>query len=143
MTLEIAELKTPEELKESYSVMRELREHIASGAYPKLLEQMHSGGYRWFAVREAGRIVALAGIGFGVNLYYGRYLWVYDLITAESERSRGHGRALLAYLEDLARDERCDTIALLSALHRKDTHRFYEEKAGFDRAGYTFRKALK
>jgi hypothetical protein len=32
MTLEIAELKTPEELNESYSVMRELREHIASDA---------------------------------------------------------------------------------------------------------------
>jgi GNAT superfamily N-acetyltransferase len=142
MTLEITELETSE-FEESYSVMRELRDHIASDVYPKLLEEMHGGGYRLFAVREAGRIVALAGIGFGVNLYYGRYLWVYDLITAESERSRGHGRALLAYLEDLARSEGCDTIALSSALHRKDAHRFYEEKVGFDRAGYTFRKALK
>jgi GNAT superfamily N-acetyltransferase len=143
MTLEIAELKRPEELEESYSVMRELRDHITSNAYPKLLEEMQSGGYRLFAARETGRIVALAGIGFGVNLYYGRYLWVYDLITAESERSRGHGGALLIYLEDLARKKGCDTIALSSALHRNDAHRFYEEKAGFDRAGYTFRKALK
>ena len=142
MTLEITELETSE-FEESYSVMRELRDQIASDVYPKLLEEMHGGGYRLFAVREAGRIVALAGIGFGVNLYYGHYLWVYDLITAASERSRGQGRALVAYLEDLARNEGCDTIALSSALHRKDAHRFYEEKAGFDRAGYTFRKALK
>jgi GNAT superfamily N-acetyltransferase len=142
MSLEITELETSE-FEESYSVMRQLRGHIASDAYPKLLEEMHSGGYRLFAARDGGRIVALAGVGFGVNLYYGRYLWVYDLITAESERSRGHGRALLAYLEDLARSGGCDTIALSSALHRKDAHRFYEEKAGFDRAGYSFRKALK
>ena len=64
MTLEITELETSE-FEESYSVMRELRDHIASDDYPKLLEEMHGGGYRLFAVREAGRIVALAGIGFG------------------------------------------------------------------------------
>jgi GNAT superfamily N-acetyltransferase len=142
MSLEITELMTPEEVAESFAVMQQLRGHVKEEGYPKILEEMRNDGYRLFAAREDGRIVALAGVGFGTNFYYGRYLWVYDLITSETERSKGHGLALLSHMEELARSEGCHTIALSSALHRVDAHRFYEEKAGFERVSYAFAKSL-
>jgi hypothetical protein len=50
---------------------------------------------------------------------------------------------LLSHLEELARDEGCDTIALSSSFPRPDAHRFYEEKMNFERSGYTFKKSLR
>ena len=47
------------------------------------------------AVRDDGAIKALAGIAHLTNLYYGRHIWVYDLITTAAERSKGYGAALL------------------------------------------------
>jgi GNAT superfamily N-acetyltransferase len=141
--VEVVELETEDELAAAHAVMHELRDHLDLAAYQRLLSDMRASGYRMFAARRDGRIVALAGVGFGTNFYYGRYLWVYDLITTASGRSRGYGKKLLDHLEALAREHRCHTIALSSALHREDAHRFYEEKAGYEKTGYTFVKGLR
>jgi GNAT superfamily N-acetyltransferase len=140
--MEIVELTSQADFERAYPVMAELRGHHSIESFLAALTEMTPGGYRLLAAQEDGDIKALAGIGFGVNLYYGRYLWVYDLITTESARSRGYGAALIEHLEGLARSEGCDTIALASALHRKDAHRFYEDKVGYERASYTFHKTL-
>jgi GNAT superfamily N-acetyltransferase len=141
-TIETVELLSEDEFKEAHSVMQQLRTHLDEEAFLELVTEMIPAGYRLFALRADGSIRALAGIGIGTNLYYGKYLWVYDLITANDARSKGYGAALLAAMEKLAADERCETIALSSALHRKDAHRFYEDKMDFERAGYVFRKPL-
>jgi GNAT superfamily N-acetyltransferase len=139
---EIRELFTDEDFQAAFAVMHELRDQLDEADYLDLLAQMRPRGYRLIAAEEDGRIVALAGIGFGVNFYYRRYLWVYDLITSGSERSKGHGLALMEYLEQLARKEGCDTLALASALHRTDAHRFYIDKVGMEKPSYTFSKPL-
>ena len=128
---------------ETFPVMNELRTQLDLDMYRDLLARMQPEGYRLFVLRSEGTIHAVAGVALGTNLYFGRYLWVYDLITTGSSRSKGYGKALLDHLEELARSEGCDTIALASALQRKDAHRFYEEKAGFQKVSYTFRKDLK
>lgn len=139
----IHELSTPEEMREALPVLLELRPHLTPATYEALLARMQPSGYRLFAVRSGGGIVALAGVGFGTNLYYGSYLWVYDLVTTARARSEGHGKALLDHLERLAQAAGCDTIALSSGIQRLDAHRFYEDKAGFGKASYTFSKHLK
>jgi GNAT superfamily N-acetyltransferase len=140
--MEIRELTTEDEFRAAFPVMHELRDQLDEGEYLQLVAQMRPGGYRLIAAEEDGRIVALAGIGIGVNFYYRRYLWVYDLITSEAERSKGHGLALMEYLEELARKEGCDTLALASALHRTDAHRFYTDRIGMEKPSYTFSKSL-
>ena len=140
--IQIRELTTEDEFRDAFLVMRELRDQLDEAAYLELLAEMRPRGYRLIAAEQDGRIVALAGIGFGVNFYYRRYLWVYDLITMDAERSKGHGLALMEYLEDLARKENCDTLALASALHRTDAHRFYLDKVGLEKPSYTFSKTL-
>jgi GNAT superfamily N-acetyltransferase len=139
----IVELSTEGEFRRAWSIMRELRSNLTEERYMHLLEDMRANGYRLFAVHAGGSYVALAGMGLATNLYYGRYLWVYDLITTEGERSRGHGRLLLTHLEQIARDEGCDTIALASGLQRADAHRFYENHMRYERASYAFVKKLR
>ena len=142
MTTRARELTTEEEFRAAFPVMHELRTHLDENAYIEQLSEMVPKGYRLFALEDDGEIIALAGVGRGTNFYYGRYLWVYDLITTEAARSRGHGAALLGHVEKVARDEGCETIALSSALYRVDAHRFYEDRMGYEKPGYNFTKAL-
>ena len=99
MTANIRELTTDEEIRAAYDVMSQLRGHLSPERFEELVAGMRPKGYRLFAAEHGGRIVALAGVGYGLNLYYGSYLWVYDLITTSEARSKGHGATLLAYLE--------------------------------------------
>ena len=139
---EIKELTTSEEFVAAYPVMAQLRTHLDQEAYLKDLETMREDGYRLFASIENGAIKALAGIAIRTNFYYGRYLYVYDLVTDQETRSRGHGKLLLDHLEELARADGCETIALSSGMQRKDAHRFYEDKMRYDRVSYVFKKEL-
>ncbi len=142
--MRIFEIASRSEFSRAFPVMRQLRTHLDEDTYFAALEEMIAGGYQLFArADDDGDIVALAGIGRGTNFYYGRYIWVYDLITRADLRSGGHGKALLDHIEQIARAEGRDTVALSSALHRTDAHRFYEERAGFERASYAFTKRLR
>lgn len=139
----IVELTTDEEFQRAYPVMNELRTHFMSvEEYESQLTEMRSDGYRMFALEEEGTYVALAGVALRTNFYYNKYLYVYDLITSETERSTGHGKRMIDHLEQLARTEGCQTIALSSGLQRVEAHRFYEEKVGFERVSYVFKKTL-
>lgn len=139
----IEELTTDEDFRRAFPVMNELRTHLLEmHDYEQTVSEMRAGGYRLFASTEGGDIRALAGIAIRTNFYYGKFLYVYDLITSEAERSKGHGKRLLDHLEGLARAEGCQTIALSSGVQRAEAHRFYEEKMGFDRVSYVFKKEL-
>ena len=139
----IVELRTEAEWREAFPVMRELRMHLDETGFLALLAVMMPAGYRLLAAREGDRIVAVAGIAVRTSLHHGRHVWVYDLVTTADARSRGYGRALLSAIEDLGRHEDCETIALSSGLQRTDAHRFYEKHMGYERASYSFRKALR
>ena len=142
--MRISEIDSRAGFARAFPVMRELRTHLDEDGYFAFLDVMIPSGYRLLAREDdAGEIVALAGFARAANFYYGRYIWVYDLVTSAKIRSAGHGKALLDHLEATARTEGLDTIALSSGLERSDAHRFYEDKAGFERASYSFTKRLK
>ena len=54
-----------------------------------------------------------------------RKLYVDDLVTLESERSRGVGAMLLAELLDRAKQTGCEILDLDSGVDRGEAHRFY------------------
>jgi GNAT superfamily N-acetyltransferase len=142
--MQIVELTTEAEWREAFPVMRELRSHLDEETFLALMREMKPVGYRLFAARDDNGVIrALAGIGAHTNLYYGHHIWVYELVTTASERSHGYGKALLDYVDVLAQDLGCDTVALASGLQRADAHRFYEQKAGMTRSAYTFQKPVR
>lgn len=143
MTVEIKELTTEEEFRRAHPVMTELRTHLKDLVdYQEALAQMRRDGYRLFAALDHADMVALAGVAIRTNFYYGHFLYVYDLITKATERSKGHGKLLLDHLEALALEDGCQTIALSSGVQRSDAHRFYEDKMGYERVSYVFKKSL-
>jgi GNAT superfamily N-acetyltransferase len=134
--------KSDAEIADCYDVMAELRPHIPRERFVALVKSMHADGYRLACIRSAGRVVAVAGYRISTNLFYGRNLYVDDLVTAESGRSRGHGKALLAWLRQLAVDEGCDAFHLDSGVQRKDAHRFYLRE-GLELSSYHFSARLR
>ncbi|GLC24293.1 GNAT family N-acetyltransferase [Roseisolibacter agri] len=108
-------------------VMRQLRPHLPEGdGYLAVIRTlMADDGYRLAAVVEDGEVRAAAGYRMHGTLYAGRVLMLDDLVSDETERSRGHGAALLAWLRDEARAHGCRELHLLSNTVRERAHRFY------------------
>jgi len=141
--MEIVELRSAAERTEALPILRELYPSLDEGRYAALLAEMIDDGYRQFAVRnEAEEIVAVAGVAVHVNLYYGRHLYVYDLVVREDARSKGYGRLLMDHVEAIACHERCETAALACDLEREGALRLYERR-GYQKPSYAMRKALR
>ena len=142
MTTRVEELSSEAELEEAFAVVRQLHPELDERRYTDLLSEMVPNGYRMFAVREhSGRVAAVLGMQVLTNLYYERHAYIYDLVVAESGRSKGYGGVLMDHAEDLARREGCRYVALACGREREGALRFYESR-GYERPGYSVRKAL-
>jgi GNAT superfamily N-acetyltransferase len=141
--VKVVELHGAADFRRAWPVMRELRGHLDEARWLELLEVMVPDGYRLLSLQDdKGTIRALAGIRVATNLYYGKHVWVYELVTTEAGRSRGYGRAILGHVEDLAASEGCELVALSSGLQRTDAHRFYEKHMAYDKVSYCFTKRV-
>nr|WP_302104483.1 GNAT family N-acetyltransferase [Polycladomyces sp. WAk] len=138
----IRELTTEEDFQSAFPLIRQLRNDLSREKYAELLHAMRKEGYRLFGLERDGEWMALAGAGIRHNFYNGRHLFVYDLVTDSHQRSKGYGAMLLTHLEAWARANGCEKVELTSGVQRKDAHRFYERKMGYNRTGWVFRKEL-
>ena len=142
-TLIIKELESTSELLAAFPIMKQLRTHLDETAYPNLVkEAQEKDSYRMLALQDGSDIVSVIGFKPMITLYYGRFVWVCDLVTDQNRRSGGYGQKLLDYVHDWAKENSYTSVALSSGLQREDAHRFYEEKMEYDRVSYLFRKVL-
>ena len=121
----LVEVSTEEQIRALFPVMVQLRPHLIEDRFVEQVERMRKGGYRILAATEEGQVRALAGYRVGEMLAYGRFLYVDDLISDETERSRGFGALLFDRLKSIARDEDCVALHLDSGVQRARAHRFY------------------
>ncbi|QDI90907.1 GNAT family N-acetyltransferase [Salicibibacter halophilus] len=142
-TLTITELDTEKKISEAFPVMNQLRTHLNEKEYMELVaEARDKDMYRMFALYDQEDIVAVIGFKPMITLYYGRFVWVCDLVTDTDKRSNGYGEKLLLYVHNWALENNYKSVALSSGLQRYDAHRFYEEKMEYGKASYVFKKSL-
>lgn len=106
-------------------VLQELRPHLTADLLTQVLQEGTPQGLRFTAVFAGDRCVAVAGWRIIANTSAVRKLYVDDLSTAASERSRGYGRMLLNALRERAVAAGCRSLDLDSGVQRFDAHRFY------------------
>ena len=135
-------VETDEDILDCHNVLAELRPHVGREGFVALVRELQKDGLRLACIREDGRVVAVAGYRISANLFAGRHLYVDDLVTAEGERSKGHGKALLGWLRALAVQNDCDLFHLDSGVQRKRAHAFYQRE-GMELASYHFSQRLK
>ncbi len=124
MSIRLAESEA--EIAACFVVMRQLRTHLTGE--PEFVERVRrqqKDGYLLAFVEEGGRPACVAGYRLLDNLAWGRFVYVDDLVTDETARSRGHGEAMLEWLIDYARRQDCDELHLDSGVQRFGAHRFY------------------
>ena len=139
MTIHLA--TTTADIAACYPVMQQLRPHISAEEFlPRIRQQMESG-YLLAYLKNGEDVVAVAGFRLGLNLAWGRFLYVDDLVTLAESRSYGYGKGLLAWLHDYAAEHGCAQLHLDSGLQREAAHRFYLRE-GMTKASYHFSLSL-
>jgi GNAT superfamily N-acetyltransferase len=141
--IHIKELTNEKEWTEAFATMKQLRAHLDLDTYLKLIhEAQEKDHYRMFILYDQDEIAAVIGVMPMTTLYYGRFIWVCDLVTDAAKRSQGYGGILLEFVEKWAIEKGYGTIALSSGLQREDAHRFYETRMDYDKVSYVFKKGL-
>jgi GNAT superfamily N-acetyltransferase len=105
--------------------MAHLRPHLLQAEFVGRVRSQQAQGYRLTFLEDDGAVVAAAGFRVMEILATGRTLYVDDLVTEETKRSRGYGKAMLGWLQEFARQAGCETFSLDSGTHRQEAHAFY------------------
>ena len=96
-----------------------------AGQYQAMMAQILDEGARLTFLVDDGEVRALALWRYFHTTYAGYRLEVDDLVTDQSQRSKGYGATLLSWVEAQAKALGCDVVTLNSGTHRIHAHRFY------------------
>jgi len=130
----------PQWLARAERVHRQLRPSLPAEYVARMRCIFETGGEMCVAV-SGGEVLGVAVFRSFDNTHHGKRFYVDDLVTDEMRRSSGVGRALLRFLEGLARARGGDSIDLDSGTHRGRAHRFYFRE-DFVIPSFVFRKDL-
>jgi GNAT superfamily N-acetyltransferase len=126
---DIALAETEGDIARCHSVMCELRPHCSDRAeFVAQVQRQHGEGFRVAFLEHDGEVRAVAGFRVMELLFSGKTLYVDDLVTRETDRSRGFGGELFDWMVQHAREQNCKMLTLDSGVHRFDAHRFYLSK---------------
>ncbi len=135
------QVQAPQWLAAAERVHRQLRPQLPADYADKMRRVFRDGGEMCLVVRDE-RVAGVAVFREFENTHIGRRFYVDDLVTDESERSTGAGRALIEYLGKVAHDRGCPGLDLESGTHRTRAHRFYFREDFFITA-FSFRKEFR
>jgi GNAT superfamily N-acetyltransferase len=132
------------DIRRCFAVMRQLRPHLHDEADFLVRARRQMGHERWqliYVEDDSGVVAAVSGFRILECLSSGKTLYVDDLVTAEDQRGKRYGETLMAWMEQRARDEGCETFSLDSGTQRTGAHKFYF-RLGLPITSFHFAKKL-
>ncbi|HEX5538837.1 MAG TPA: GNAT family N-acetyltransferase [Methylophilaceae bacterium] len=124
--IELRHAESTAEILACYSVMRELRPHLAtSEEFLERVRRQAEQGYRLLAAWRGNEAWALAGYRSMEMLIHGKFIYVDDLVTREGARGKRLGQQLLAYLYGMAWEQDCSRVMLDTGIANGLAQRFY------------------
>lgn len=121
-------------------VHRQLRSMLPKG-YIARMRKVFANGARLLIAVNNEMVVGVALWRLIENTYEGSRLYIDDLVTEESQRSKGVGKLLLNHLEAKAQNLGCNVLALDSGVQRTSAHKFYYREQ-MHICSFSFRKSL-
>lgn len=98
--------------------------------------------FRYAVAEDDKEVVGFASFEVQRSLWQqGSIIMLNELVVDETQRGKGVGKMLLREAERYARQKRCSHIKLDTALHRRQTHRFYHRQK-FEKTGYSYVKNI-
>ena len=129
--MEVKIAKSDQEIDACFDVMKELRTHLHQDGFCERVRSQQADGYILAYIADKGRVAAVAGFRKGVNLAWGNYVYIDDLVTSETIRSKGYGKMLLEYVKSYGIENGCEQLHLDSGVQREAAHKFYEREGMF------------
>jgi GNAT superfamily N-acetyltransferase len=133
------------EVRRAWPVMRQLRPHHTEESFVDVVLRgmARPEPYRLSAWVDDDRVLAVAGHRRGESLSWGRYVYVYDLVSDEAARGKGAAWRLVEAIADEARADGFEQLHLDSGVgpNRFTAHRFYL-RMGFDITSHHFERDL-
>jgi GNAT superfamily N-acetyltransferase len=114
----------PELFAAAEAVHRQLRPSLPAG-YRGRMEEVFASGAEMAVAVYRGKVVGVTVFRVIEKTFSGRELYCDDLVTDETNRSKGAGRAMIAYMERVGRERGCGMLALDSGCQRQQAHKFY------------------
>ena len=133
--------RTDKEIDMCFDVMSELRTNLQREEFLGAIRQMEGQGFHLIYLKDDGNVVAVAGYRIAFNLFLGKHLYIDDLVTSQSVRSKGYGETIYNWIKNEAKKAECKFIHLDSAVHRHESHRFYFRQ-GLVISSFHFREKL-
>ncbi|OUL28144.1 GNAT family N-acetyltransferase [Nostoc sp. 106C] len=117
--------KSDAEIERCFAIIQALRPHLIASEFVSRIKRQEQQGYQLAYLEDEASIKAVAGFRIAESLSWGKFLYVDDLVTQESDRSQGYGTNLLNWLLDYAKANACEQLHLDSGVQRFAAHRFY------------------
>jgi len=126
--MKISIATSDDELVRCYPVMAELRPHLNQKQFIEQTHRQQRDGFQIVYLEDRKLVVSVAGFRILEYLGWGKTLYVDDLVTVSTARSRQHGGRLFDWLVKLAQSQDCDELHLDSGVQRHGAHRFYLQR---------------
>ncbi len=116
---------TESEFRRCFTVMAQLRTHLAEDQFVAQVQLQQLQGYQLACLGDSDEVLSLAGFRIMDRLSRGKVMYIDDLVTAQDRRSRGYGSRLFDWLVKHAAAQGCIEMHLDSGVQRFAAHRFY------------------
>jgi GNAT superfamily N-acetyltransferase len=141
MRFQIQLLTIKEQMLPHLEVLQFLYPSLTAAQYDLELDLMLPQQYGQLAVFDEAKCIAICGFWIGTKLWIGKYLELDNIVVDPAYRSRGVGELIFQTLEQKAKDEDCNMLALDSYTSNFQAHKFFYNQ-GFGPKGFHFVKLL-
>src|SRR5580765_4785319 len=125
---QIAVATSDADIQRCSPVMRELRPHLSDATFLQQVKRQIAQAYLLAFLEVKEEVRDVAGYRISECLAWEKFVYVDDLVTRETDRSKGYGAALLEWVVAQAVKEGCREFHLDSGVQRFGAHRFYLAK---------------
>ena len=141
MALRTEFLSEKQQMLAHLDVLQELYPSLTAEQYAIELDLMLPHNYSQLAVYDNEQCIAICGVWIGNKLWVGKYLELDNIVVCASHRSQGVGDLIFQILEQKAKEENCNMLALDSYTRNFKAHKFFYNQ-GYSPKGFHFIKLL-
>lgn len=114
------------DLEEIAPILSVLRDKIPRPHLFERLQKAQENGQNYMIAESADKIFGCLSYHITFDVFWGKTLYIDDLVIDPTLRRKGIGAKLLDAAKSEAKNRSCDQIRLCSGLTRTEAHRFYE-----------------
>lgn len=123
--MEIKILRSKEEMIENHKLLLQVYPGLTIEEYSNELDVMLKLNYGQACVYITDECVGLTGYWIGSKLWCGKYLELDNVVISDKHRSKGIGKFLFDFMEEMAKNEKCTMLALDSYTSNFKAHKFF------------------